>query len=240
MNMERYARSEALFGVGATKALRSAHVAVFGLGGVGSYTVEALARTGVGSLTLIDSDVYTPSNLNRQLFATEKTLGVPKVDAAKERVLEIDATLTVYTKNLFVTPENLGTFDLGAFDYIVDAIDTVSAKIALIQAAHACGVPIISAMGAGNKTDPTRFRVSDIAKTKVCPLARAVRNGLRKAGVLHTKVVYSEEEPAVCTKDGEKPVPASCSFVPSVVGLIMGGEVIKDLLKVKGTSSLTE
>ncbi len=238
MDMERYERSEALFGKGTAATLRGCHVAVFGLGGVGSYTVEALARMGVGTLTLIDGDAYTLSNLNRQLFATEKTLHTAKTDAAKQRVLEIDSSITVYTQKLFVTPENLNTFDFGAFDCIADAIDTVNTKIALIKAAHAAATPIISAMGAGNKTDPTLFRVADIAKTKVCPLARAVRNGLRKEGITHTKVVYSEEASAARTEQGEKHVPASCSFVPSVMGLIMAGEIIKDLLKRKTGASL--
>ncbi len=234
MTTKRYVRSEALLGDGSTSRLQRAHVAVFGLGGVGSYTVEALARTGVGKLTLIDSDTYTESNLNRQLFATLRTLGCAKVDAAKERIIEIDPDTTVNTHRLFLTPENLSDIDLDAFDYIADAIDTVSAKLALIKAAHAKNIPIISAMGAGNKLDPTLFRVADISKTRVCPLARAVRTGLRRAGILHTKVVYSEEEPREgigMDATSGRLIPASCSFVPSVMGLIMAGEIVKDLLK---------
>ena len=234
MTTERYVRSEALLGEGSTARLRHAHVAVFGLGGVGSYTVEALARMGIGELTLIDGDAYTESNLNRQLFATMRTLGCAKVDAAKERIMEIDPDTAVHTHRLFLTPENLSDIDLDAFDYIADAIDTVSAKLALIKAAHAKSIPIISAMGAGNKLDPTLFRVADISRTKVCPLARAVRTELRRAGILHTKVVYSEEEPREgvgMNAASGKPIPASCSFVPSVMGLILAGEVIKDLLK---------
>ena len=230
MKSERYARSEALLGEGSTERLKQAHVAVFGLGGVGSFTVEALTRMGVGKLTLIDGDAYSESNLNRQLFATEKTLGEPKTDAAAKRVREVNSEVEVFTHNLFVTPENLDTIDFSAFDYIADAIDTVSAKIAIIGRADALKIPVISAMGAGNKTDPTLFRVADIAKTKVCPLARAVRNGLRREGILHTKVVYSEEEP-VNLEAKESRVPASASFIPSVMGLIMAGEIIKDLLK---------
>ena len=229
MHEERYARSEALLGEGATARLKQAHVAVFGLGGVGSFTVEALARMGVGKLTLIDGDVYSESNLNRQLFATEKTLGISKTEAAKARVSEVNSETEVSTHMLFVTPENMDTLDFYDFNYIVDAIDTVNAKLAIIKLAHAFKIPVISAMGAGNKTDPTLFRVADISKTKVCPLARAVRNGLRREGILHTKVVYSEEEP-VSIAAAENRTPASASFVPSVMGLIMAGEVVKDLL----------
>jgi len=230
MQKERYARSEALFGAGATDVLKQAHVAVFGLGGVGSFAVEALARMGVGSLTLIDGDAYSESNLNRQLFATEKTLGMPKTEAARARIGEVNSSVTVFTRTLFVTPESLSQIDFSAFDYVVDAIDTVSAKIAIIKRAGEMGIPVISAMGAGNKTDPTLFRVADISKTKVCPLARAVRNGLRREGILHAKTVYSEEAPAN-TVAAEDRAPASASFVPSVMGLIMAGELIKDLLK---------
>ena len=230
MSIERYARSEALFGDGSTALLKRAHVAVFGLGGVGSYTVEALARMGIGSLTLIDGDAYSESNLNRQLFATEKTLGMPKPEAAMARVGEVNSSVKVFTRSLFVTPENLSSIDFSAFDYVVDAIDAVSAKIAIIKRASETDIPVISAMGAGNKTDPTLFRVADISKTKVCPLARAVRNGLRREGILHAKVVYSEEAPVNITA-AEDRTPASASFVPSVMGLIMAGEVIKDLLK---------
>ena len=185
---------------------------------------------GVGKLTLIDGDAYSESNLNRQLFATEKTLGMPKPEAARARVNEVNSEVEVFTHTLFVTPENLNTVDFSAFDYIADAIDTVNAKIALIKKAHELQIPVISAMGAGNKTDPSLFRVADIAKTKVCPLARAVRNALRREGILHTKVVYSEEEP-VSVEAKESRVPASASFVPSVMGLIMAAEIIKDLLK---------
>lgn len=240
MSNERYARNEALFGEHSTQILRQAHVAVFGLGGVGSYTVEALARMGVGSLTLIDADIYTESNLNRQLYATQKTLGKSKVDAAKERIAEINPEITVYTLSLFVTPESVLSFDMSRFDYVADAIDTVSAKLALIKAAKAASTPIISAMGAGNKTDPTLFRVADISKTKVCPLARVIRNELRRAGISHVKVVYSEEEAkagaGIDTESG-KPIPASCSFVPSVMGLIIAGEIVKDLLEAHSRSS---
>ncbi len=230
MSIERYARSEALFGTGVTDILKQAHVAVFGLGGVGSFAVEALARMGIGSLTLIDGDAYSESNLNRQLFATEKTLGMPKPEAAMARVGEVNSSVKVFTHSLFVTPENLSSIDFSAFDYVVDAIDAVSAKIAIIKRASETDIPVISAMGAGNKTDPTLFRVADISKTKVCPLARAVRNGLRREGILHAKVVYSEEAPVNITA-AEDRTPASASFVPSVMGLIMAGEVIKDLLK---------
>lgn len=229
MSRDRYARSEALLGDGSTAVLKRAHIAVFGLGGVGSYTVEALARMGVGKLTLIDGDVYSESNLNRQLFATEKTLGSVKTETARARIEEVNSEVEVFTHNLFVTPDNLSSIDFSSFDYVADAIDTVSAKLAIIKTAHTLDIPVISAMGAGNKTDPTLFRVADIAKTKVCPLARAVRNGLRREGILHTKVVYSEETP-VSPEASESRVPASASFVPSVMGLIMAGEIIKDIL----------
>jgi tRNA A37 threonylcarbamoyladenosine dehydratase len=231
---EQYSRSEHLLGEGSTNILRQAHVAVFGLGGVGSYLVEALARMGVGELTLVDRDAYSESNLNRQLYATRSTVGRSKAEVAKERIAEIEPRTVVHTVSAFVLPENIGDYDFSSFDYVADAIDTVSAKLALAKAAHENGVPIISAMGAGGKLDPTAFRVADIAKTKVCPLARVMRSELRRMGIHHMKVVYSEEEPHktnLTDEESGKPIPASCSFVPSVMGLIMAGEIIKDLLR---------
>lgn len=236
MTEEQYSRSEWLLGEGATDILRQASVAVFGLGGVGSYLVEALARMGVGKLTLIDRDTYSESNLNRQLYALKSTVGQSKVEAARMRIADIEPRTEVFAFSTFVLPENISDFDFSSFDYVADAIDTVSAKIAIIKAAKAAGTPIISAMGAGNKLDPTAFRVADIEKTRVCPLARVVRSELKRAGVRGVKVVYSEEEPrrALYTdKESGKPLPASCSFVPSVMGLIMAGEIIKDIVRQK-------
>ncbi|MBO5755074.1 MAG: tRNA threonylcarbamoyladenosine dehydratase [Clostridia bacterium] len=234
MTEERFSRSEALLGEGATERLRGRHVAVFGLGGVGSYLVEALARMGVGHLTLIDKDVYTESNLNRQLYALPSTLGRKKTEVAAERVAAIDPAIEVTTCDTFVLPETLASLPIEGADYLADAIDTVSAKIALALYAKENNVPVLSAMGAGNKLDPTAFRIADIEKTKGCPLARVIRTELKKRGGCPLKVVYSEETPAkskLIDAESGKPAPASCSFVPSVVGLIMAGEIIKDLLK---------
>ncbi len=234
MTEEQYSRSEWLLGAGATEKLHRAHVAVFGLGGVGSYLVEALARMGVGRLTLIDRDTYSESNLNRQLYALKSTVGKSKVEVARLHIAEIEPRTEVFTHKTFVLPENISDFDFAAFDYVADAIDTVSAKLAIIKAAKAANKPIISAMGAGNKLDPTAFRVADIEKTRVCPLARVMRGELRRAGICGVKVVYSEEEPRPARytdPESGKPLPASCSFVPSVMGLIMAGEIIKDLVK---------
>lgn len=230
----RHARSELLLGQGSVATLAGKHVAVFGLGGVGAALVEGLARMGVGKLTLIDRDVYTESNLNRQLFATTETVGMAKTQAALARVLAIDPSLTVAVKEMFVLPENIGEIDFSAFDYVADAIDTVSAKLAIAEKAARLHVPLISAMGAGNKLDPTAFRVADISQTRICPLCRVMRTELRRRGILHVKVVYSEEEPrksGVRDPESGKPMPGSCSFVPPVVGFIMAGEIIKDLLQ---------
>ena len=233
MTEERFSRSEVLLGEGATARLRKCHVAVLGLGGVGSYLVEALARMGVGHLTLIDKDVYAESNLNRQLYALPATVGRKKTDVTAERVREIDPSICVSTCDAFVLPESLAALHLEGVSYIADAIDTVSAKIALALYAKEKGIPIISAMGAGNKLDPTAFRIADIEKTKGCPLARVIRTELKKRGGCPLKVVYSEETPrksGLTDAESGKAVPGSCSFVPSTVGLIMAGEIIKDLL----------
>lgn len=234
---ERHTRQEWLFGKESTALLRRCHVAVFGLGGVGSYAVEALARSGIGTLTLVDGDVFSPSNLNRQLYATEKTLGRSKADVAAERVREIDGEIRVFAKNAFVLPENIEEFDFGAYDLVLDAVDTVAAKLAIAEAAQRAGCLAVSCMGAGNKTDPTRFQVADIYETDTCPLARAVRIGCRKRGISRLRVVYSKEPPAEGgAQDGEtgRPLPGSCAFVPSVAGLILAGEGIRLLLSQEG------
>ena len=231
---ERHSRTAVLLGADAPKILKKKRVAVLGLGGVGSYLVEALARAGVGHITVIDKDVYTESNLNRQLYALPETVGKKKTTVVAERIAAIDPSIGVTAYDAFIRPENIDTLPLADVDYIADAIDTVSAKIALAVYAKEHGIPMISAMGAGNKLDPTAFRVSRIKDTKVCPLARVMRNELKSRGIHDLKVVYSEEEakksPLIDTESG-KPVPGSVSFVPSVVGLIMAGEIIKDLVK---------
>lgn len=228
-------RTEMLLGREAVEQLKKAHVAVFGLGGVGGHAAEALARAGVGALTLVDGDRVSVSNLNRQLFATVSTVGMDKTEAAAIRIREVAPDCRLTLVNSFVLPENIGDFDFSAYDYVVDAIDTVSTKLALIKACDKVSTPIISAMGAGNKLDPTRFEVADIYETSVCPLAAVIRRECRKAGVRRLKVVYSREEAVkpefLPESDGEtkKTPPASCSFVPSVCGLIIAGEVVKDI-----------
>ena len=231
---ERHSRTAALLGEDAPQRLKGKHVAVLGLGGVGSYLVEALARAGVGALTLIDKDIYTESNLNRQLYALPETVGKRKTQVAAARVAAIAPSIAVKTVDAFVLPETLDTLPLDGVDYIADAIDTVSAKIALAVFAKEKDIPMISAMGAGNKLDPTAFRVARIKDTRVCPLARVMRSELKARGISDLKVVYSEEEPhknPMIDEESGKPIPGSVSFVPSVVGLIMAGEIIKDLLK---------
>ena len=214
-------------------ALKGARVAVFGVGGVGGYVVEALARSGVGGLALIDPDRVSESNINRQIIALSSTVGEYKTHAAKARVLDINPDCKVETQEIFYTPETTD-FDFSAFDYVVDAVDTVSAKLAIIERAQGAKIPVISSMGAGNKLNPTLFEVADIAKTSVCPLARVMRRELKKRGIEHVKVVYSKEEPqpakAVDEQTG-KAIPASIAFVPSVVGLIIAAEVVKDLAR---------
>ena len=215
--------------------MAAARVAVFGIGGVGGYAVEALARSGVGALDLVDSDTVDPTNLNRQIIATMGAIGRPKTQVAAERVASINPSCIVRPRQCFFLPETADQFDFTAFDYVIDAVDTVSAKIALVEAAFAAGVPIVSSMGAGNKLDPTAFRVADIYETSVDPLARVMRRELRRRGIPSLKVVYSTEPPLVpadddmAVKDGTRPAPGSVAFVPSVAGLILGGEVVKDL-----------
>ncbi|MBR5742838.1 MAG: tRNA threonylcarbamoyladenosine dehydratase [Clostridia bacterium] len=241
--MERpFERSELLLGKEAMARLAGAHVAVFGVGGVGGYALEALVRTGVGEITAVDKDTVNLSNLNRQIIATRDTVGLFKVDAAEQRARSINPDVTFHAIRTFYLPENAEEIDLSAFDYVVDAVDTVSAKIELAVRARAAGVPLISSMGAGNKLDPTRFEVADLARTSVCPLARVMRRELKKRGIEHLKVVYSREEPLSPRREetGEsaegaparrKLSPGSVAFVPSVAGLILAGEVIRDLIR---------
>lgn len=241
---EAFSRTALQLGDDAVEKLAHSRVAVFGIGGVGGYAVEALARSGVGTLDLIDDDKVAPSNLNRQIIATRYTVGQYKVAAAKERILSINPNAVVNTHRTFYLPQTTADFDLGVYDYVIDAIDTVAGKIALIEAAQAVGTPIISCMGAGNKLDATAFRVADISKTSVCPLARVMRKELGKRGIRHLKVVYSTElplegqapdaetAPASDTRPAQKrakPTPGSNAFVPAVAGLILAGEVIRDL-----------
>lgn len=236
-----FIRTEYLFGEAAMQTLAAARVAVFGVGGVGGHVVEALARSGVGALDLIDSDTVALSNINRQIIATHDTVGQLKVEAAAQRIAQINPACKVTTHPVFYTPETADSFDFTAYDYIVDAIDTVTGKLALVERAVAVNTPIICAMGAGNKVDPTAFKVADISKTTVCPLARVMRNELRRRGIKHLKVVYSEEQPLTPQVDpavqaaetaatGRRQIPGSNAFVPSVAGLILAGEVIKDLI----------
>jgi len=232
-----FSRTELLFGADAMEKLKNARVAVFGIGGVGGHLAEALARSGVGALDLIDMDTVAITNLNRQTIALHSTLGMPKVEAAKARILDINPHCTVRTHPVFFTPETAHLFDFSEYDYVADAIDTVAGKLQLVMQAREAGTPILCAMGAGNKLDPTAFRVADISKTSVCPLARVMRVELRKRGVNHLKVVYSEEvarKPASTEEDsGKRQTPGSTAFVPSVMGLIMAGEIVKDLTGVR-------
>ena len=232
---EQHIRTEMLLGSEGVERLASASVAIFGVGGVGGYAAEAIARTGVGHIELIDSDRVSLSNINRQIIATHDTVGKYKTEAMRERILSINPDVEVVCHSIFFDEETAHLFDFSKYDYVVDAIDSLSAKIHLIASAHEKGTKIISAMGAGNKLDPTRFEVSDISKTTVCPLARAVRIALRKKGINHLKVVYSKESPVIPPEvsDGEKRrVPGSISFVPSAMGLIIAGEVIKDIAQI--------
>lgn len=231
----QWIRTELLLGEEAVEQLKKSHVAVFGVGGVGGYVVEALARTGVGTFDLIDSDTVSVSNINRQIIATHSTVGKVKVEVMKDRILEINPEAKVNIHKCFFLPENAGEFDFSRYSYVVDAVDTVTAKIELVMQARKAGVPIISSMGAGNKLDPTKFEVTDIYKTSVCPLAKVMRKELKKRGVKNLKVVYSTEktlQPGVdlSGEEGRRAVPGSVAFVPSVAGLIAAGEVIKDLI----------
>ena len=238
---DAFARTRLLLGDAAMQKLNRARVAVFGIGGVGGYAVEALARSGVGALDLIDSDRISPSNLNRQILATGETLGQWKTDAAAARVCSINPACKVTLHRCFYLPDTAPQFDFTQYDYIVDAIDTVTGKLMLAEEAQRCGTKIISSMGTGNKLDPTAFRVADISQTAVCPLARIMRKELKKRGIEHLKVVYSREKPLEPTErlrpaeeTGRRDIPGSVAFVPSVAGMILAGEVVKDLTGIKG------
>ena len=230
---ELYKRTSMLIGEEKVNILKQKTVALFGVGGVGGYVAEALARAGIGHILLIDKDEVSDSNRNRQIIALTSTIGRPKVEVMKERILDINPEARITAKQCFFLPETADEFDFSDYDYVVDAVDTVTAKLLIIEKSKAAGVPVISSMGTGNKLDATAFRVADIYKTSVCPLARVMRRELKKRKIDSLKVVYSEEEPALNSGETEngKPVPASICFVPSVAGLIIAGEVIKDLIK---------
>ncbi len=231
-----FSRTEALVGRDGLEKLKKSRAAVFGLGGVGGYVVEALVRAGVGALDIFDGDTVSLSNLNRQIIATQNTVGRDKTEVTAERIARINPLCRVTARKMFVLPENAGQIDFSVYDYVVDAIDTVSGKLAIIEGAKACGVPVISCMGAGNKLNPAAFEVADIEKTSVCPLARVMRRELKKRGISGVKVVFSRELPAtgaVSEQDGGKTAPASISFVPPAAGFIAAGEVIKDLLGIR-------
>lgn len=254
--LNQFSRTQLLFGEDGMEKLYRARVAVFGLGGVGGYTVEALARSGIGTLDLIDDDRVCLTNLNRQILATRKTVGQYKVDAAEQRILEINPEAAVHTYKTFYTPQTAGQFDFTQYDYVVDAIDTVSGKLELVEQAGRAGVPVISCMGAGNKTDASAFEVADIYETSMCPLARVMRRELKKRGIKRLKVVYSREPALTPLEDGSiscrthcicppgtarkctqrRQVPGSNAFVPAAAGLILAGEVVKDLTRLGGTA----
>ena len=240
---ERFSRMALLYDETALARLSSAHVAVFGVGGVGGYAVEALARSGVGAMTLVDHDTVSLTNLNRQIIALESTLGRYKVDAAAERIRQINPDCRLTLRREFFLPENEASFDFSQYDYVVDAIDTVAGKLALVRCAQAAGTPILSALGTGNKRDPGKLRVADIHKTSVCPLARVMRRECRKRGIARLKVVYSEEEPldpqpaleaalleeSRASGSTRRSIPGSTAFVPAAAGLLIAAEVVKDL-----------
>ncbi len=233
-----FSRTQMLLGAAAMEKLSAARVAIFGVGGVGGYVAEALARCGVGALDLIDNDVVSLSNLNRQILATHSSLGLPKVEVAAARIRDINPACKVSPIQLFFLPQTVQEIDFSQYDYIVDAIDTVTGKIALIAAAKAAGIPVISSMGAGNKLDPTRFRVSDISKTHTDPLAKVIRGKLKQLGIQKVKVVWSDEPPITPLEEApvenaQKRAPGSVAFVPSVAGLIISSEVVKDLIDKK-------
>lgn len=235
----QFSRTELLIGEKALEKLKKSKIAIFGIGGVGSYVVEGLARSGVQNFILVDKDIVSESNINRQIIATHKTIGMPKVEVAKQRILEINREAKIETIQEFFMPDSREIFD-NTTSYVVDCIDTITAKIELVVRANKVGVPIISSMGTGNKLDPTKFEIDDIYKTSVCPLAKVMRKELKQRGIEKLKVLYSKEEPKkveayehICTAEGctKKTIPASISFVPSVAGLIIAGEVVKDLIK---------
>ncbi len=229
----RFERTQWLLGEDALSRLQRSRVAIFGVGGVGSYAAEALARSGVGYIELIDNDCVSITNINRQLCALGSTVGRPKAEVMAERMRDINPQIEVVQRREFFLPENAGDFDFSSYDYVIDAIDTVSGKIAIAMCAREAGVPMISCMGTGNKTDPTALRITDISKTSVCPLARVMRRELKQRGILHLRVIYSEEEAKKTYGVGErgKPLPASVAFVPSVAGLMAASEAVRVLCK---------
>ncbi|MCR5207556.1 MAG: tRNA threonylcarbamoyladenosine dehydratase [Eubacterium sp.] len=235
--MDFYSRTELLLGGEAMEKLKNSHVAVFGIGGVGGYVCEALARSGVGTLTLVDNDTVSVTNINRQIIALQSTVGMLKTDAAEARLKDINPDIKIIKKNCFYLPETADEFSLGEYDYIVDAVDTVTAKLSLALNAQTAGTPIISSMGTGNKLDASMLRVSDIFDTRACPLARVMRKECKARGIRALKCVYSEEDALTPLESGEtkgtqnRPVPGSTAFVPGAAGLIIAGEVIKDLIK---------
>ncbi len=229
---ERFSRTEMLLGADAIDKLTNAHVAVFGVGGVGGYTAEALVRSGIGRLTLVDSDTVAESNINRQIIATTKTIGRYKTEVMKERALEINPEIKVEERRIFYLPETAEQFDFTQYDYVVDAVDTVTAKLSLVEAANEAGIPIISCMGAGNKLNPGAFEIADLYKTSVCPLAKVMRRECKARGIKKLKVLYSKEEaikPQMLQEGKRRSTPGSVAFVPSVAGLMIAGEVIRDL-----------
>lgn len=231
---EEHSRTAYVYGEEAVNKLANARVAVFGVGGVGGYICEALCRAGVGHIDVFDRDTVSLSNINRQIIALHSTVGRPKVEVIKERMLDINPDCEINAYNVFYLPENADQFDLSGYDYIADAVDTVSAKLEIAERAYKEGVPVISAMGAGNKTDPTRFEIADISDTTVCPLARVMRRELKARGIKKYKVVYSKEEPrksGVTDPESGKAIPGSLSFVPSAMGLIMASAIVNDLVK---------
>lgn len=244
---ESMERTAYLIGEEGIARLAEKHVALFGVGGVGGYVAEALGRAGIGTLTLVDKDTVSESNINRQIIATYDTIGQRKTEVMEKRLRSINPEITIECRDCFFLPDTAETFDFSRYDYVVDAVDTVTAKLELVERAKAAGVPILSCMGTGNKLDPSRFEITDISKTSVCPLAKVMRRELKQRGIHHLKVLYSKEEPLkpmipsrgtpMCEKEEypvqsrQKAVPGSISFVPSVAGLMIAGEVIKDLLQ---------
>ena len=231
---EEFLRTAYVYGEASIEKLKNAKIAVFGVGGVGGYICEALCRAGVGHIDIFDRDTVSLSNINRQIIALHSTVGRPKVEVMKERMLDINPDCEINAYNVFYLPENADEFDLSKYDYIADAVDTVAAKLEIAERAYKSGVSVISAMGAGNKTDPTRFEVADISDTTVCPLARVMRRELKARGIKKYKVVYSKEEPqksGVTDPESGKAIPGSLSFVPSAMGLIMASEIINNIVK---------
>ena len=235
---KKFDRTQRLVGKSGLEKLKNAHVAVFGIGGVGGHAVDALVRSGIGEITIVDSDEVAESNINRQLIATTKSVGRKKVEVMKEHLQDINPEVKVHVHDCFFLPETKDQFDFSVYNYVIDAVDTVTAKLALVEACQDAGVPIVSSMGAGNKLDPTAFEVTDIYKTSVCPLAKVMRKELKARGVKHLKVVYSKEIPLEPIEDeafvsdekrSRRATPGSIAFVPSVAGLILAGEVVKDL-----------